>query len=116
MNQLKYLSLSHLVAGKSLASSSTITQSTDVHYVQLSSNLNGNQQPVGTKKKGQGNNFKGGKNNNKSKDDTNNDMSNNNVGEGKKEKSKVKFPCKLCKDYHLTHLCQKIEEASRILS
>jgi hypothetical protein len=28
----------------------------------------------------------------------------------------VKFPCKLCKDDHLTHLCPKIEEASRILS
>jgi hypothetical protein len=28
----------------------------------------------------------------------------------------VKFPCKLCKDDHLTHLCPKIEEASRLLS
>jgi hypothetical protein len=32
----------------------------------------------------------------------NNDRSNNNVGEGKKEKWKVKFPCKLCIDDHLT--------------
>jgi hypothetical protein len=28
----------------------------------------------------------------------------------------VKFPCKLCKDDHLTHLCPKLEEASRLLS
>jgi hypothetical protein len=54
-------------------------------------------------------------NNNKAKDDNNNDKSNNNVGEGKKEKRKVKFPCKLCKDDHLTHLCPKIEEASRLI-
>jgi hypothetical protein len=51
------------------------------------------------------------KNNNKYKDDTNNDRSNNNVGEGMKEKQKVKFPCKLCKDDHLTHLCPKNEES-----
>jgi hypothetical protein len=116
-NQLKYLSLSQPVAGQASTSSSTTTQSTDVHSVQSSSNPNGNQQPGGNKRKGRGNNRKGGKNNNnKSKDDNNNDKSNNNVGEGKKEKWKVKFPCKLCKDDHLTHLCPKIEEASRLLS
>jgi hypothetical protein len=64
----------------------------------------------------EGNNCKGGKNNNKAKDNTNNDRSNNNAGEGKKEKRKVKFPCKLCKYDHLTHLCPKIEESSRLLS
>jgi hypothetical protein len=116
MNQLKYLSLSHHVAGHASALVSTTTQSADVHYVQSSSNPNGNQQPGDTKKKGRGNNHKGGKNNNKSKDETNNDGSNNNVGEGKKEKRKVKFPCKLCKDDHLTHLCPKIEESLRLLS
>ena len=99
-----------------MASSSTPTQLVDVHYVQPSANPNGNQQLGGNIMKGRGNNPKGGKNNNKSKDDTNNDRSNNNVGEGKKEKRKVKFPRKLCKDDHLTHLCPKIEEASRILS
>jgi hypothetical protein len=67
--------------------SSTPTQSTDVHYVQSSTNLNGNQQPGGNKKKGWGNNRKGGKNNNnKPKDNGNNEKSNNNVGEGKKER------------------------------
>jgi hypothetical protein len=28
----------------------------------------------------------------------------------------VKFPCKLCTDDHLTHLCPKLEEATRFLS
>jgi hypothetical protein len=77
--QLKYLSLSHHVAGQYLASSSTPTQSTDVHFVQSSTNPNGNQEPRGNRRKGRGNNGKGGKTNNKSKDDTNNDRSNINV-------------------------------------
>ena len=28
---------------------------------------------------------------------------------------KVKFPCKLCGDSHLTHLCPKISKAKRLL-
>lgn len=32
-----------------------------------------------------------------------------------KKTSKVKFPCKLCGDSHLTHLCPKIIEAKRLL-
>jgi hypothetical protein len=39
-----------------------------------------------------------------------------NAGEGKKEKWKVKFRCKLCTDDQLTHLCPKLEEVARILS
>ena len=88
----------------------------DVHSIQSLANPNGNQKLGGNRRKGKGNNSKGGKNNNKAKDDTNNDRSNNNAGEGKKEKWKVKFPCKICKDDHLTHLCPKIKEASRLLS
>ena len=34
----------------------------------------------------------------------------------KHPKCKVKFPCKLCKDDHLTHLCPRIDEASRFLA
>jgi hypothetical protein len=37
-------------------------------------------------------------------------------GEAKEEKKKVKFPCKICIDDHLTHLYPKIEEVVRILS
>jgi hypothetical protein len=60
-NQLKELSLSQSVGGQSLSMSSTPTQSVDVHYVQSSTNLNGNQQPGGNKRKGCGNNHKGGR-------------------------------------------------------
>jgi hypothetical protein len=95
--------------------SSNPTQSTDVHFVQSSANPNGNQQPGGNKKKGC-NNRKGGKNGNKPKDNNNNEKMGNNVGEGKRERRKVKFPCKLCTDDHLTHLCPKLAEAVRILS
>jgi hypothetical protein len=40
----------------------------------------------------------------------------NNVGEGKTEKRKVKFPCKLCTDDHLTHLCPRLAEAQKLLA
>ena len=56
----------------------------DVHSLQLSTSLNGNQQPGGNKKKGRGNNSRGGKNTNKPRDNVNNEKLNNNVGEGKK--------------------------------
>ena len=32
-----------------------------------------------------------------------------------KKMNKVKFPCKLCGDSHLTHLCPKITKAKRLL-
>ena len=62
------------------------------------------------------NNRKGGKNKNKPKEKDNNGRLNDNAGEGKKEKRKVKFPCKICTDDHLTHLCPKLAEAARILN
>ena len=34
------------------------------------------------------------------------------LGGDKHSKCNVNFPCKLCKDDHLTHLCPRIEEAS----
>jgi hypothetical protein len=79
--------------------------------VQSSKNPNGDQQP----RKGQ-NNRTGGKNGNKPKDKDNNGKPNDNVGEGKKDKCKVKFPCKLCTDDHLTHLCPKLTEPARLLN
>ena len=27
----------------------------------------------------------------------------------------MKFPCKLCNDFHLTHFCPKLDEAKRLL-
>ena len=38
------------------------------------------------------------------------------LGGDKQAKCKVKFPCKLCKDDHLTYLCPCIDEASRFLA
>jgi hypothetical protein len=97
--------------------SSTLTQSENVHSLQSSTNSNGNQQPGGNKRKGCGNNCNDGRNNdNKPKDNTNNDRLKFNVGEAKEEKKKVKFPCKICIDNHLTHLYPKIEEVVRLLS
>jgi hypothetical protein len=78
-------------------------------------NPNGDQQLDGNKRKGQ-KNHKGGRNGNKPKDKYNNGKHNDNAGEGKKEKCKVKFPCKLCTDDHLTHLCPKLVEAARLLN
>ena len=40
----------------------------------------------------------------------------NNAGGDKKPKWKVKFPCKLCKDDHLTHLFPQMEYASRFIA
>ena len=69
-----------------------------------STNPIGNQQLGRNKKKGRGENRKGGMNNDiKPKDNANNDRLKVNVGEGKKEKKKVKFPCNICIDDHLTH-------------
>jgi hypothetical protein len=115
-SHLKELSLNQSTGGPTSSVSSNPTQSTDVHSMQSSTDPNGNQQPGGNKKKGRNNNRKGGKNNNKPKDNGNNERMNNNVGEGKKERRKVKFPCKLCTDDHLTHLCPKLAEAVRLLS
>jgi hypothetical protein len=92
------------------------THSADVHSLQLSIIPNCNQKLGENKKKGCNNNRKGGKNNNKPKDNGNNEKMNNNDGEGKKERSKVKLPCKLFTDNHLTHLCPKLVEVVRLLS
>jgi hypothetical protein len=50
-NQLKELSLSQSVGGPTSSVSSNPTQSTDVHSVQSSTNLNGSQPPEGIRRK-----------------------------------------------------------------
>jgi hypothetical protein len=52
VNQLKDISLSQPIVEKYLAFSSTPTQSMDVHFVQLLTHPNGNQQPRRNRKKG----------------------------------------------------------------
>jgi hypothetical protein len=82
---LKELSISQYVGGKTSFGSSTPTNSTDAHFLQSSTKLNGNQQPGGNRRKGKGN-HKGERNDNKTKDNDNNDILKVNDGEGKKEK------------------------------
>jgi len=107
MSHLKTLSLNQSVGGPSSSMSSNPTQSVDVHSMQSSKKPNGDQQPDGNKRKCR-NNCKGGKNGNKPKEKDINGKKNDNVGEGNKAKRKVKFSCKLCTDYHLTHLFPKL--------
>ena len=87
------------------------TQTVSVLSVQ-SSNQKGNQQPEQNKKKGK-NNRKGG---NRNENANTNDKNARNARGDKKSKRKVKFPCKLCKDDHLTYLCPRMDEASKFIA
>ena len=87
------------------------TQTANVLSMQ-SSDQKGNQQPIRNKKKGK-NNRKGG---NRNENANSNDKNSRSAGGDKQSKHKVKFPCKLCKDDHLTHLCPCMEEASRFIA
>ena len=50
-------------------------------------------------------------------ENSNNDEKNMNNARGDKQpKCKVNFPCKLCKDDHLTHLCHRMEDASKFIA
>lgn len=74
-------------------------QTSNVHSVQTVNN----QQAGGKKKKHKkkkGNIGQGGH--------TTTNNNNNTVG-GNKGKKKLKYPCKLCKDDHLTHQCPNME-------
>ena len=93
--------------------SSQPAQTTNVHVVQAS-NQKGNQQPRRNRKKGKNNNNKKG--GYKNENANNNDKNNKNAGGDKKTKRKVKFPCKLCKDDHLTYLCPRMDEASKFIA
>ena len=53
---------------------------------------------------------------NKNENANYNDNNTHNVGGDKQTKRKVKFPCKLCKEDHLTHLCPHMEDASRFIA
>ena len=80
---------------------SSPSQYLSVNSVQTS-NPKENQQSEGKKK---------GRNKKKGKNEKGNAKSNEHVGEGPKDKKKVKFPCKLCVGDHLTHLFPKIQDA-----
>jgi hypothetical protein len=74
----------------------------DVHSVQ-STTPKANQQTEGKKK-------------HKNKKGKGDKKAANNVGEGKTEKRKVKFLCKICTDDHLTHLFPQLAEAQKLLA
>ena len=110
VKQVIQLSINQSTSGQATALSQP-TQMVSVLSVQ-SLDQKGNQQPRRNKKKGK-NNHKGG---NKNENANSNHKNAWNVGGDKQPKRKVKFPCKLCKDDHLTHLCPRIEEASRFIA
>ena len=62
-----------------------------------------NQQPSGKKKKGK-----------KCEGNQNKPKLTDNTDGGKKEKKKVKFPCKLYQEDHLTHQCPLIDQAQKL--
>ena len=108
-NKMNNLSIKQPALGQ-FATSSHPTQMMDVLLVK-SSSPKGNQQLGRNKNKGK-NNWKGGNKN----DNDNNDKNMNNGWGDKKPKRKVKFPCKLCKDDHLTHLCPQMEYALNFIA
>ena len=63
-----------------------------------------NQHPSGKKKKG-----KKGEGNQNKPDPT------NSANGGNKYKKRVKFPCKLCQEDHLTHQCPLIDQPQKLL-
>ena len=93
--QLHQLSIKH-----SMAEAAKAAPSPQNENVFAQTSQKGNRQPDGKNKRGK----KGDGNQNKQKPT-------NNVDGGKKEKKKVKFPCKLCHEDHLTHLCPLMEQA-----
>ena len=97
--QLHELSVKHSMVEVERASPSP--QSANV-FAQTSQK--GNQQPGGKKKKGK----KGEGNQNKQKPTKN-------VDRGEKEKKKVKCPCKLCQEDHLTHQYPLIDQVQKLL-
>jgi hypothetical protein len=90
-SQMQKLVIQHLVAGPTISSTTPDTESFDVHFVKTKTPKG--PQHLKDKRKGKGK--KGVGDNNKSLD--------KNVEGEKDEKIKVKFPCNICDDDHLTH-------------
>jgi len=96
---MQQLSLQQIVANQDSSTTSHTTLVSKVHTMKIL-NPKDKQQYEG-KRKGNWKKGKGG-----------NDKNNyNNVDEGENEKKKVKFPCDLFTDDHLTHHFSRIEEA-----
>jgi len=102
-SQMKKLVIQQLIVSPSFGSTTPATRSSDIHLVKTKT-LKVPEQPKENKKvKGD----KGGGGNNK--------KSNKNDEGAKDEKRKVKFPCKLCNDDHLSHQFLQMEESQRLI-
>jgi hypothetical protein len=99
--QLQQLSIQHSTASQTPALAAPPTQTSEVHSIQMT-NPKATQQPKGKKKQ-----CKKGKGDKKPTD---------NAGEGTTEKRKVRYPCNLCAEDHLTHLCPRLAEAQKFVT
>jgi hypothetical protein len=98
--QLQQFSIQHKMAIQTTTLVSPPTKTSDVHTVQ-STNPKATQQPEGKKK--QRNKGKGDK------------KPTDNVGGDNTEKWKVRNPCNLCAEDHLTYLCPRLAETQKFV-
>jgi hypothetical protein len=99
--QLQQLSIQHSTASQTTTLAALPTQMSEVHSMQTT-NPKATQHPEGKKKqqkKGKGE---------KNPTDT--------AGEGTTEKRKARYPCNLCAEDHLTHLCPRLAEAQKFVT
>jgi ribosomal protein L44E len=99
--QLQKLSIQHTTASQTIALASPSTKMSEVHTVQ-STNPKATQQPEGKTKQ-----RKKGKGDKKPTD---------NNGGDKTKKWKVRYPCNLCVEDHLTHLCPRLAEGQNFVT
>jgi hypothetical protein len=99
--QLQKFSIQHTTANQTTVLDAPPTQMSDVHTVK-SKNPKATQQPEGKKKQ-----HKKGKGDKKPT---------NNAGGGTTEKRKVRYPCNLCAEDHLTHQCPQLAEAQKFVT
>jgi hypothetical protein len=98
--QLQQLSIQHTTTNQTTSLVATPTKMSEVHTMQ-STNPKATKQPEGKKKQ-----QKKGKGDKKPND---------NVGGDNTEKQKVRYPCNLCAEDHLTHLCPRFAEDQKFV-
>jgi hypothetical protein len=101
IKQLQQLSIQHSAASQTTALAAPPTQTSEVNSIQTT-NPKATQQPEGKKKQ-----HKKGKGDKKPTD---------NAGEGTTEKRKAGYPCNLCAEDHLNHLCPRLAEAQKFIT
>jgi hypothetical protein len=99
--QLQQLSIQHTAASQTTSLAAPPTQTSEVHSVQLT-NPKATQQSEGKKKQ-----RKKGKGDKKPT---------NNAGGDTTEKRKARYPCNLCVEDHLTHICPQLARAQKFVT